>query len=333
MTDMGILISNISSIQTDTRISSPGMVIKYDIRLGTHRTFNSKDFLWRWLSSYNPSVYYYPTSPLCDKYSYLYNNSCYPWSLSGTQTERVHIILQNGYFKGSCVMISDSKLSIELSWFRYEMNNIVINESRCEAALSIIDSETINSLSLSNLHIINSHNNILLVNIPSGYFSESEVILTGETHFLSNQGSISLLSGTIKFKDFVLISGNIVQEYESVFQVSDSCQVYFEGEITFVNNSGRQGGAISAYNSELYFEGNVSFIGNSAAENGGAISLKEGAVINLENDTHVMFTGNVADTYGGAIYVGDSAFWTKRRMKCFLSIADGKEVMLSSKII
>ena len=159
------------------------------------------------------------------------------------------------------------------------------------------------------------------------------MILTGTIYFLSNKGSISLLSGVIEFQDFVLISGNIAQEYESIFQVSDSSKVYFEGEIMFVNNSGRHGGAISAYSSEtqlyyisetqLYFGGNVSFINNSA-ENGGAISLKEGAMINLNNSTHVIFIGNVADIYGGAIYVEDSAFWIKRRMKCFLSI-DSKE--------
>ena len=217
-------------------------------------------------------------------------------------------------------MIRDSNLTLysESSWFRFEMNKIVINESRCEAALSVVDSETFDCLSLSNLLIINSHNNILSVNIPSNHFSDSEVILTNETHLLSNQGSISLLGGTIKFKDFVLISGNIVQEYESVFQVSDSCQVYFEGEITFVNNSGRQGGAISAHNSQLYFEGNMSFIGNSVAENGGAISLKEGAMINLRNNTHVMFIGNVADTYGGAIYAcGRQCFLDKKKNEMF----------------
>ena len=40
--------------------------------------------------------------------------------------------------------------------------------------------------------------------------------------------------------------------------------MFFKGEIMFINNTGRQSGAISAYNSDLYFEGNVSFIGNSA---------------------------------------------------------------------
>ena len=341
--DMNVLITNISSIQTDRWIASPGMVIKYDIRLENtdesrirERTLSS--LLEPWLFSYNPFGYY-PTSPLkCNKYSFLYDTNCYPltWPGPGTQlvdkvsrTKRVYIVLHNGYFKGSCVTIRDSHLSIVNSWFRFEMSSIVINESKCETALSVVDSETKNYLRLSNLLIINSHSNILSVNIPSNYLSK--VILTGETYFLSNQGSVSLLSGTLELRDFVLISDNIAQKYESIFQVSDSSQVWFEGEIIFDHNSGRQGGAISAYSSELIFEGNVSFIGNSAAESGGAISLNEGAVIDLKYNTYVMFTGNIADTYGGAIYIEDSAFWMKTVMKCFTIEKD--IIMSSLKII
>ena len=80
----------------------------------------------------------------------------------------------------------------------------------------------------------------------------------------------------------------------------------------FINNTGRQGGAISAYSSHLYLEGNVSFIGNSA-DNGRAISLKEGAVINLNHNAHVIFMGNIADTYEGAIYIEDAGFWMKKK--------------------
>ena len=311
--DMNILITNISSIQTDTTIAPPGMVIKYDIRL--ENTLS------------NPSGPWSYTLPIrCNDYSFLYDPDCDLTSLTwpGTQLidiysrkKRVYIVLRNGYFNGSCVIVRDSDLSIEYSWFTFEMNNIVINKSRCPTALSVINSKTNDHLRLSNLLIVNSHNNILSVNIPSSYLT-----LTGKTYFLSNKGSISLLSGAIKFEDFVLISDNIAQKYESVFKVSDSSQAWFEGEIMFVNNSGRQGGAISAYSSELYFEGNVNFIDNSA-ENGGAISLKEGAVINLKNNTHVMFMGNVADTYGGAIYV-ENALWMKRKQKCFLHIYNKK---------
>ena len=61
----------------------------------------------------------------------------------------------------------------------------------------------------------------------------------------------------------------------------------------------------------------MTFIGNSA-DNGGAISLKEGAVINLNAGIHITFQANIADMYGGAIYVEDTAFWARRRIKCFV---------------
>ena len=129
------------------------------------------------------------------------------------------------------------------------------------------------------------------------------------------------MSGAVEFEGLVLISGNTAQKYESVFKVSDSSEVYFEGEILFIDNSGRQGGAISADGSNLYFEGNVSFIGNTA-DNGGAISLKEGAAINLKGDTHIIFTNNAAETYGGAIYIEDAGLWVKRKVQCFLHTDD-----------
>ena len=335
--DMNILINNISSIQTVTKNFSPGMVIKYAINLentdikASDRTLSY--FLWPFSYSYNPFGYtYYTSSFKCDReHSYL-NPNCYmyPWSSisqtwPSTQIQNyfrspkkgVHIVFQNVYFIGSCVIIKDSELSIEKSWFRFEMNNITISESSCPTALSVVDSEIKSYLRLSNLTIVNSHSNILSVNVPGSYLSK--LMLMGNTSFLTNQGSISLLSGTVEFEGFVLISGNTVHKYESVLQVSDSCQVYFIGEIMFINNTGRQGGAISAYSSNVYFEGNVSFIGNSA-DNGGAISLKEGAVINLEKDTRVRFIGNFAETYGGAIYIEDAGLWIRRRVKCFLHI-------------
>ena len=323
--DLNILITNISSIQTVEKIASSGMVIKYDIRLEDtdkdrtiRKTFNVLD---QWLFGYNP----YDFMPLkCHmKYYYLHDPDCFYWfMMPGTplidatsQTKRVYISLQNGHFRGSCVIIRDSELSIKRSQFRFEMNNVTISESKCPTALSVINSEINNYLTLLNLIIVNSHSNMLLINIPSRY--SSKLILTGNTYFLSNQGSVSLLSGSIKFEGFVLISGNTAQKYESVFKVSDSNEVYFEGEIQFIDNTGRQGGAISAYSSNLYFEGNVSFIGNSA-DNGGAISLKEGATINLKGDTHIIFTNNVAEMYGGGIYIEDAGLWVRRKVQCFL---------------
>ena len=67
----------------------------------------------------------------------------------------------------------------------------------------------------------------------------------------------------------------------------------------------------------------MSFIGNSA-NIGEAISLKEGAVINLKDNVHMIFKENIADTCGGVIYVEDASFWTKSRIKCFLNVSNNK---------
>lgn len=95
------------------------------------------------------------------------------------------------------------------------------------------------------------------------------------------------------------------------------------GEIIFAYNTGRQGGTISAYSSNLYFSDNASFVGNSA-NTGGAISLKEGAVINLKEDSEIAFTANVAETYGGAIYIEDAGLWVRKRISCnyFLQVTN-----------
>ena len=316
-----IQITNMTSIQTRPGYAY-GLVVKYKIQLSK---YESSSFP-RPLGSYNYD--------LCTIYS-RFDPDCYPWLSWGWPTainwpwsnyllqwpKRVDIVLQNSYFIGSCVTIKDSVLSLEGSgmWFWFAMKNITINKSRCPMALSIINSDVNRDIQLSDLTISNSRNNILLVNIAS---EKSKLRLTGKTSFLSNQGSVALLSGIIKFYGNVLISDNTARKYESIFQVSDSSRIFFEGEILLINNTGRQGGAISAYSSNLYFDGNVSFIGNSA-NNGGAISLKEGAVINLEAGIHMIFQSNIADMYGGAIYVEDTGFWVRRRMKCFVSSING----------
>ena len=173
-----------------------------------------------------------------------------------------------------------------------------------------------NIMYLSDVTIINSHNNILSIQGVHGTLQVS-----GNTLISSNQGSASVLRGEICFKEFVQFSGNTAQNYESIFQISDSSMVSFEGETIFTNNKGRQGGAISVSGlSYLQFIGDARFINNSA-EDGGAISIKEGSFINLIGNTTIIFETNKAVFYGGAIYVEDDSFWihkNKFRIKCFI---------------
>ena len=312
--NVDMLITNMTSIQTidQTEMTLPGIVVKYEIHLINKREGS------RLFNIFGP----------CDRGS-LPNElgwSSWTWPIENwvrdLQFKSVHIVLQNSYFKGSCVIIKDSMSLKQQAWFKFEVKNITISDSQCPVALSVVNSDVGYDVRLSDLTIINSHNNILSVNIIGSY--GSKLILKGNTSFLTNQGSVSLISGAIEFEDFVLISGNAAYEYESIFQVSDSCCLSFKGETMFFGNTGRQGGVISAYSSDLDFAGNVSFIGNSA-NNGGAISLKEGAVINLTADTHIIFKANVADKYGGAIYIEDANFWVRSGVKCFIHIINVKD--------
>ena len=160
---------------------------------------------------YISNGYYTPSFVLnkCNRYSFPFDRDCYPWSLwwpripdYSPQTKSVNIVLQNGAFVGSCVVIKDSESSIERSyWFKFKMNNIVISKSWCLTALSVVNSEINNNVRLSDLTIINSHNNILSVNVLNSYVLK--LILTGNTSFLLNQGSVSLLSGAIKFEGLI----------------------------------------------------------------------------------------------------------------------------------
>ena len=304
--DMNITIINITSVQT--MIAAPGILVKYMIDL--------KDG--------HSNMCYLPGRSPAERctgtYSFLYDPDCNLktlWNAGRSTSKEVHIILLKGYFTGSCVTIMDSETEIlaKLAWFKFEMNNITINESMCPTALSIVNSN-IASCMLSDVTIINSYNNILLASNTRGTMT-----LTGNTSFLTNQGSVLLSHGKIEFSDYVLISGNIAHEYESILQVSDSSKALFKGEVRFLNNTGRQGGAILAYGSNLNFEGNINFIGNMA-DNGGAITLKEGAMIRLNDDTYVTFIANSAKKFGGAIYIEDTGLLVRRKEKCFIHVSD-----------
>ena len=146
-----------------------------------------------------------------------------------------------------------------------------------------------------------------------------DIDLIGNTALISNHGSVvSGRRARIRLSGFANIFNNTAQKHESVFQLSESRDVSFLGEIAFTNNTGRQGGAISAYNTRIYIRDKTAFIGNSAIHNGGAISLKEGSTIQLEWGSHVIFEANTAGEYGGAIYVDDDGYRDGNNINCFI---------------
>ena len=258
---------------------------------------------------------------LCSGFgSWIFRSRCKASTESGKFNKQVvSIVLQDSSFIGSCATIKSNVLKNE-GIVDFVVSNITISESKCPVALNISDFSSSYNHDLnfipSDLTIVNCDKDIILFSTPEKT-TTLKLVLMGNISFLSNQGSVLILRGKINFKGTVNLSNNTAEKYESVFRIYESHSVSFKGQVSFINNKGRRGGAISALRSKLYFNGNASFIGNSAI-NGGAISLKEDSIIYLEKNTNIYFRLNTASMHGGAIYVDDDYFWYYKEITCFI---------------
>ena len=137
----------------------------------------------------------------------------------------------------------------------------------------------------------------------------SELKFIGNTSFENNNGTFVVTNGVVTFYETINFIKNSAKQYESIFLLTESNRLFL-GIATFISNEGKQGGAISAYNSVLHFYTNAEakFICNSA-DFGGAISIKRGAHIELSNDTKLFINNNTATTYGGGFFVEDEGLW------------------------
>ena len=336
---VNISITDITSIQTPTDASQDrhGIVVKFNINLGYtekrssfSRTLDRLYFsrLYSDHAGCSPRSTWSSSCSCCQ--DSLYNNILgknnffnllFPDGYDVNQRPRqVSIVLQNSYIAGGCIHLPASRLSREGEMFKFVMNNIVVTESKCLTALAIANcdyeyADSMKQITFSDLTITSSYHDIISVD------DDCTLELKGNTLVTSNQGSVLISGGKTILKDFANISGNVAQKYESIFHISESSEVSFQGEIYFINNKGRQGGAISVSGAKIAFKNRTIFVGNRANINGGAISLKEGSVIKLEKDTHNIFKANVAREYGGAIYVEDDGLHDGKNIKCFIVTA------------
>ena len=330
---VNISISDITSIQTPTDTSQDrhGIVVKFNINLGYIEKRSSLDWfpeypLYTGLFSGHSL---WPTSLTSSSCCSCCHGSLYRNNILGSNNllfdaddvnqrpRQVSIVLQNIYITGGCIHIPTSKVSNEREMFLFVMSNIVVTESNCITAMTVdnCDYKYANSMikiTLSDLTITSSYHNIISVD------DDCTLELKGSTSLTSNRGSVLISGGKTIIKDFANISGNVAQRYESIFHISESSEVSFQGEIYFINNTGRQGGAISVSGAKIAFKNRTIFVGNRANINGGAISSKEGSVITLERDAHIIFKANVAREYGGAIYVEDDGLRHGKNIKCFI---------------
>ena len=138
-----------------------------------------------------------------------------------------------------------------------------------------------------------------------------------EVH-ISDNSSFTMNSASLRGGGMCLQTNSIAYVRDSVF--SDNWSMYgggisilqseivLQGNTVFSNNSASYGGAIQALDAKINITGNDSFTQNLATVNGGALALAEGSVVYLIFETaSLTFSENVANSFGGAIFVEDNS--------------------------
>ena len=241
----------------------------------------------------------------------------------GTSEEYTPVtyIIQNSYLEGSCVIVKNL-LKIGNKYLNITLTGVRINKSLCPLALKLEHVDSFHSTaiehSIYNGHvkkIINvEHYQIYVHNLVISLSRKNIIMLftapedeahtiwfLGNTSFTENQGSIIVVGANITLQGNVRISNNHAYDHDSVLLIRDRSAVSFQGDIAFINNRGRQGGALSAYNSDITFQGDITFINNRGRQ-GGALSAYN-SDITFQGD--ITFINN-RGRQGGALFVYSS---------------------------
>ena len=272
-------------------------------------------------------------------------------TLASSKNIPVTYHIQNSYFEGSCVIVKNL-LNKAHRYFNLTLNKVKISRSLCPVALRLENVSSQSSFDSNLVHPIfhngnatvisnKGHNQVILQDIVISSSRNNIMFLTaqdkqvypiqflGNTTVTDNQGSIVAVTTKISIQGNVNISHNHAHEHESIFLIRDTSLVSFSGDIAFINNTGRQGGAISAHSSELTFQGRIRFIGNVAQTVGGGISLREGSTITLARKTTLKFCANTAKEYGGGLFVEETLLWeSKMTLKCFALTSNNNSIIM-----
>ena len=160
-------------------------------------------------------------------------------------------------------------------------------------------------------------NNILQMSDFATLEDHSEVILEGENMFSNNSGSFNYglwyLDGTTRFSlkgDSSFIDNSITIIFAYMSNIS------FEGN-TIIRNSVCLT-PILVTDTTIDFNGSVIFSDNHGTNLSGAITLRN-TVMNVWDNSSLVFRNNLADRYGGAIFVDDiSNYNTAVQESCFM---------------
>ncbi len=158
--------------------------------------------------------------------------------------------------------------------------------------------------------------------------TRAQYVAIDHTHILNSTGSIGAALNIFEFSpEFhyrrvdLLLSNSIFANSSSTLYRKEFQGAVYVGNIrnitisncTFTNNSAT---AVIADETTIYFCDTVSFYGNSGY-NGGALALYANTFLYLTLGTHLWFTANKAENFGGAIYIADVPH-TASQSLCFI---------------
>lgn len=198
------------------------------------------------------------------------------------------VLLQNGYFSQSAYDVEidqrEAIIVVENSTFTSPIESLFI-----KASPSITDNHKNIIAYLQNIVIYRC------AGYPAIFFADCTVYFKEY-----NEISFCVLTEGIESagSDSAYFTGGIL----SLFS-----QITFRGKMIFNSNIGEEGAAIQAHDSTLLkIEGELTFVDNTAF-NGGAISFYGGSRMRIQHTASMYFIRNHASSFGGAIYIGDSA--------------------------
>ena len=113
-------------------------------------------------------------------------------------------------------------------------------------------------------------------------------------------------------------------------------KVTFLGHTVFTRNYGSYcPGVLYARSSILIFLGNVEFV-NNTGYNGGALALYAGSKFVMGRHTHLKFTDNHAEHFGGAIYVENANYLVLsdiHTIMCFYQLLNPLGTSMSPRVV
>ena len=160
------------------------------------------------------------------------------------------------------------------------------------------------------------------------YIDSSKADIDGRSCFMNNTaesgGAIYARDSILKLNDKDVFEANTATKGAAIHAFSST--LILQGNSSFVNNFANYGGGISSESSNLTVAHNQSSYLNNMALRGGAQYFDVNSNFSLHQTAHVLFQGNNASEFGGAIYVVDEP----SRSECFFHIQNDQSLDLNT---